>query len=77
MELETTLSQTIRTAGSNSDYDSACKRLLSEKIILAWIMKNCLEEYRECSISEIIEKYIEANRKSQKFRFCLIRPIPL
>ena len=59
MELETTLSQTIRTAGSNSDYDSACKRLLSEKIILAWIMKNCLEEYRECSISEIIEKYIE------------------
>ena len=56
MELETTLSQTIRTAGSNSDYDSACKRLLSEKIILAWIMKNCLEEYRECSISEIIEK---------------------
>ena len=59
MELETTLSQTIRTAGINSDYDSACKRLLSEKIILAWIMKNCLEEYRECSISEIIEKYIE------------------
>lgn len=59
MELETTLSQTIRTAGSNSDYDSACKRLLSEKIILAWIMKNCLEEYQECSISEIIEKYIE------------------
>ena len=58
MELETTLSQTIRTAGSNSDYDSACKRLLSEKIILG-IMKNCLEEYRECSISEIIEKYIE------------------
>ncbi len=39
MELETTLSQTIRTAGSNSDYDSACKRLLSEKIILAWIMR--------------------------------------
>ena len=77
MELETTLSQTIRTAGSNSDYDSACKRLLSEKIILAWIMKNCLEEYRECSISEIIENILKVNRKSQKFRFCLIRPIPL
>ena len=37
MELETTLSQTIRTAGSNSDYDSACKRLLSEKIIEKYI----------------------------------------
>ena len=58
MELETTLSQTIRTAGSNSDYDSACKRLLSEKIILAWIMKNCLEILGN-AISRIIEKYIE------------------
>ena len=58
MELETTLSQTIRTAGSNADYDAACKRLLSEKIILAWIMRNCLEEYRECSISEIMEKVL-------------------
>lgn len=59
MELETTLSQKIRIAKDNSDYDAACKRLLSEKVILAWIMKNCLEEYRECNISEIIEKYIE------------------
>ena len=72
MELETTLSQTIRTAGSNSDYDSACKRLLSEKIILAWIMKNCLEEYRECSISEIIEKYIGRKGKKLFFLFCWI-----
>ena len=59
MKLETTLSQTLYTAGNNSDYDAACKRLLSEKIILAWIMKNCLEEYRDCNISEIIENYIE------------------
>jgi len=59
VKLETTLSQTLYTAGNNSDYDAACKRLLSEKIILAWIMKNCLEEYRDCNISEIIENYIE------------------
>lgn len=59
MEIETTLSQDIYTAGENAEYDAACKRLLSEKIILAWIMKACLEEYRECSISEIAEKYIE------------------
>ena len=59
MEIETTISQNIRVAGSNADYDAACKRLLSEKIILAWIMKYCLEEYQDCSISEIVEKYIE------------------
>ena len=41
-------------------YDAACKRLLSEKIILAWIMKNCLEEYRDCEVEEIAEKYIES-----------------
>ena len=40
-------------------YDAACKRVLSEKSILAWIMKSCLDEYRDCSIQEIAEKYIE------------------
>lgn len=59
MEIETSISKNIRTAGNNADYDAACRRLLSEKIILAWIMKNCLEEYRDCGIPEIIEKYIE------------------
>ena len=34
-------------------YDAACKRVLSEKSILAWIIKSCLDEYRDCSIQEI------------------------
>ncbi len=33
--------------------------MLSVKIILAWIMKSCLEEYRDCEVEEIAEKYIE------------------
>ena len=40
-------------------YDAACKRLLSEKIILAWIMKSCLEEYRDYEVKEIARRYIE------------------
>lgn len=40
-------------------YDAVCKRVLSEKMILAWIMKECLEEYRECGVEEIAQKYIE------------------
>ncbi len=57
--IENTISQNIHIAGSNADYDAACKRLLSEKIILAWIMKNCLEEYKNHSVNDIAEKYIE------------------
>ena len=30
MEVETTLAETIDTAGENAKYDAACKRLLSE-----------------------------------------------
>lgn len=59
MNIDTTIAKNIRVANEKADYDAACKRLLSEKIILAWIMKNCLEEYRNCDIDEITEKYIE------------------
>ena len=41
-------------------YDAACKRLLSNKIFLAWIMKYCVEEYADCNIDDIAEKYIES-----------------
>ena len=59
MKAESTLSKMISTAGEKAAYDNACKRLLANKIILAWIMKSCLEEYRDCEISEIASKYIE------------------
>ena len=41
-------------------------RLLSEKVILAWIMKNCLKEYRNCSIQEIMDNYIEGEPQIAK-----------
>lgn len=59
MERETTLAQSIRTADVNADYDAACKRILSEKIILAWIMKAALAEYRNLDVKEVAAKYIE------------------
>ncbi len=43
------------------DYDEACKRILSEKYILAWIMKSCIDEYSDSSIDDIANKYIEGN----------------
>lgn len=59
METDTTIAKNIRVADERAGYDAACKRLLSEKIILAWIMKSCLEEYRDCDVNEIAENYIE------------------
>ena len=58
MGQETSLAQGIRVMDDKAKYDAACKRLLSEKSILAWIMKCCLEEYQSCTIEEIVGKYI-------------------
>ena len=59
MEINTPIAEDIHATDQNAQYDAACKRLLSQKIILAWIMKSCLEEYRDCDVKEIAEKYIE------------------
>ena len=59
MDWETTTAQGLYAADTNARYDAACKRVLSEKSILAWIMKSCLEEYKDCEVKEIAEQYIE------------------
>lgn len=58
MEVETTLAESIRTMDLNARYDAACKRLLSEKILLAWIMKSCVEEFQHCGLDDIAGTYI-------------------
>lgn len=40
-------------------YDAEVKNFLKEKQVLSVIMKNCLEEFRFCSLDDITEKYIE------------------
>ena len=56
MEVNTLIADDIHATDQNAQYDAACKRLLSQKIILAWIMKSCLEEYRDCDVKEIAER---------------------
>ena len=46
---------------ANASYDKAAKRFLSEKVLLAWILKYLVEEFRECSLRDIAEKYIEGD----------------
>ena len=40
-------------------YDEACKNVLSEKGIAARILKECVEEYKDISVADIIHKYIQ------------------
>ena len=47
MQAENILAKNISAAGRKSSYDAACKRLLANKIILAWIIKEIAECYIE------------------------------
>ena len=53
------LANKVYAAGDKAQYDACAKNLLSQKIILAWILKYCTEEFREFDISDILE-HIEA-----------------
>ena len=59
MRVSTTISKDIEVADQNAKYDAAVKRLLADKRILAWILKSCVEEFRDIEVKEIADKYIE------------------
>lgn len=56
---ENYLSRVISQTDANSQYDEACKRILANKIILAWILKSCVEEFANFDVNDIAEYYIE------------------
>ncbi len=56
---ENYLSQLLSQTEKETRYDEAAKKLLANKIVLAHILKGCVEEYKDCSINDIAEKYIE------------------
>lgn len=56
---ENYLAQSISQVDADARYDEGVKRLLTNKSILAVIMKECVPEYHGCTVREIAEKYIE------------------
>ena len=52
------LSKRLETTKLIEQFDSCAKKLLSEKIILAWILKSCVEEFKGCSIQWIMTEGI-------------------
>ncbi|MDE5758214.1 MAG: Rpn family recombination-promoting nuclease/putative transposase [Allobaculum sp.] len=55
----TILSQLLSITDHISHYDASAKRLLSHKLILAFILKACIPVYKDISIEDIAQKYIE------------------
>ena len=47
------------TANEYARCDEACKRVLAEKVFLARILKGCVEEYFDCPVDDIMNKYID------------------
>ena len=45
--------------GDNASYDDIAKRFLAHKILLAQILKELVEEFKDCPLRDIAEKYIE------------------
>ncbi len=52
------LTKRLETTKLIEQFDSCAKKLLSEKIILAWILKSCVEEFKDCSIQWIMTEGI-------------------
>lgn len=59
MTLDSTLAESIASSAHGIHYDASCKRLFSEKSILAWILKTCAVEFCELEPTEIAARCIE------------------
>ena len=61
MQTKTEIARTVGNIEQNPACDESIKRLLSAKYLLAWIMKGCVAEYRDCALEDIAERYIEGS----------------
>ncbi len=61
MIIQSSISKFIDTSDQEAQYDTCVKKLLSERIILAWIMKECVSEFSQYSIPSIMKDCIEGD----------------
>ena len=59
--MKTIISETLDSVNTMEKYDAACKMLLSQKVILARILKHCIPEFQHYSADEIADKFIETD----------------
>ncbi|MBQ4068907.1 MAG: hypothetical protein IJC76_06615 [Lachnospiraceae bacterium] len=53
MEINTNISNVVEATDVNARYDAEVKKILSNKNILAWIIKYSVSEFKEYSVEEI------------------------
>mgnify|MGYP007082182190 CR=1 FL=1 len=53
--MNTELSRTLTIAEAKEQYDENCKNILSNKVILAWILRRTVKEFAVYSIDKIME----------------------
>ena len=61
---DTYVNQVLRAAEQKRRNDKACKMVLKSRQVLAFILKEIIPEYQECSAKEIAERYIEPEEAS-------------
>ena len=53
--MDTALAKDIDYSKDKIRYDAACRNILADKHILAWILKGTLTEYKDNTIEEILK----------------------
>ena len=56
--MDASIKKTVRASDKDAQYDEKAKKLLGHKIILAYILVNTIEEFREMNPKEVVN-YIE------------------
>jgi hypothetical protein len=60
VEVQTSVAKNIDLANKRAQYDNNAKALLSNKSILAWLLKGCVKEFAPFDVA-VIEQCIEGN----------------
>lgn len=61
MQTDTQLAGHLRAGEGQDTCDAVAKEILANKEILAWILQGVVEEFKNCSIRDIADKYIETD----------------
>ena len=56
---QTAIAKLIDTAADEAQFDDCVKKLLANRLILAWIMKECVDEFKQFPIERIAKECIE------------------
>ena len=61
MKIDTSLAGYLRVGEGQDPCDALAKEILSNREILAWILQGVVDEFKDCSIRDIADKYIESD----------------